>query len=64
VKSSFGTLFVVLEGCAKTAKHLGGGLKQSLRFGFLEFVQIAAEMFDYISEHLLNICGVMSRIEV
>lgn len=55
---SLGAGLVVLIGGAQTDMDFGAGLEEDLRFGFVNFVDVAAKMIDQFSERLFDVRGV------
>ena len=55
-------LFVMFECRLQTADHFRSGLEERLRFRFIYFVNVAAQMFDKYPKFLPNIRGMHARI--
>ena len=55
-------LFVMFERRVQTANYLSSGFEERLRFRFIYFISVAAQMFDQFPKFLTNIRGVRPRI--
>jgi hypothetical protein len=62
ISNLFAFLFVMFERRVQTAYHFRGGFEERLRFGFIDFVSVAAQMFDEFPEFIPNIRSMRSRI--
>jgi hypothetical protein len=52
----------MFERRVQTALHFRSGLEERLCFGLIDFVNVAARMFDQFAEFLANIRRMRSRI--
>lgn len=52
----------MFERGVQTAYHFRSRLEERLRFGFIDFVNVAAQMFDQCPKFLPNIRRMRSRI--
>jgi hypothetical protein len=59
---SLALLFVMFERRVQAANHFGSGFEERLRFRFIYFFNVAAQMFDQFSKFLPNIRGMRPRI--
>ena len=55
-------LFVMFERGVQTAYHFGSSFEERLRFGLIDFVNVAAQMIDQFPEFFPNIRGMRPRI--
>ena len=52
----------MFERRVQTANHFRSGFEERLRFRFIYFVNVAAQMFDQFPKFLPNIRGMRTRI--
>ena len=52
----------MFEGGVQAANHFRSGLEERLRFGLINFVNVAAQMFDQFPKFFPNIRRVRPRI--
>ena len=55
-------LFVMFERGIETANHFGSSFEERLRFRFIYFLNVAAEMIDQFPEFFPNVRGMRPRI--
>ena len=56
------SLFVMFKRSVQTAYHFRRCFEERLRFGFIHFVNVVAQMFDHLPEFFPNIRGMRPRI--
>ncbi len=52
----------MFERGVQTAEHFGSGFEKRLRFGLIDFVNVAAQMIDQFPKLFANIRGMRPRI--